>query len=145
MAKSQSKLSIEFDGFEDVLKQLRQLEGDIKGTCERALIESFNYVTAGLAAASEPHNRTGKMMSSLRRTADVQWTGDKASCAVGFDISGGGLPSIFLMYGTPRRQPTQIKADKKMYKALFGKATKNAVSEIQRKEFYREIDRIMGG
>lgn len=53
-----------------------------------------------------------------------------ASVEVGFSIRAGGLPSIFLMYGTPRMRP-----DKALYNAIYGASTLRAVSEKQAEVF----------
>ena len=51
----------------------------------------------------------------------------------------GGLPSIFLMYGTPR-----MKKDSKVYNAVYGKKTMDEVSMIQALIFADAINNHFG-
>ena len=81
-----------------------------------------------------PHRRTGDTEESLKRNADVTWIGTAAEVEVGFDIDNGGLPSVFLMYGTPKMKP-----DRKLYNAIYGAKTKKEIAELQEKEFRKCI------
>ena len=74
---------------------------------------------------------------SLKRTAAVEWNGTVAEIGIGFKISQGGLPSIFLMYGTPKIQP-----DKNLYAAIYGSKTKKEVKTIQEDIFAEEIAKL---
>ena len=98
-----NKLSIDFKGFDTIKKQLDQLGGDAtKRAVDEALRASQQIVAEKVSAAMTPHNYTGKTKKSIITNAPVEWTGDTAAVGVGFNIVGGGLPSIFLMYGTRR-------------------------------------------
>ena len=147
-----SKLKIEFDGFEEVVARLSKLEGDVKGTTEKALKESRDYVTPKLHSAMAKHRKTGQTESAIRNSEPVSWSGTVASIPVGFDIYNGGLPSIFLMYGakphrigrgTPRMHPG-TKQDKNLYNAIYGSATRNAIKQIQEDIFYDAIRKADG-
>ena len=135
---SKNKMSLEFDGFIQLSEKLLKLGGDLEGVTEKALKKSFDAVTPGIEAAIEPHKLTGKTQSTLRRTGDVKWTGTIAEVPVGFDISGGGLPSIFLMYGTPHMKP-----DRKLYNSIYGAKTKKKVKELQAAAFSEELEKVM--
>lgn len=132
-----NKTRIEFDGFEEVIARLTKLDGDIKGVTEKALRETHKVITKKAETAIAPHKQTGDTEKSLKRNAEIEWVGTLASVEVGFDISHGGLPSIFLMYGTPR-----MKKDQNLYNAFFGNKTKKEVMELQEKLFYDEIRRL---
>ena len=91
-----------------------------------ALIKSHEYVTPKLAAEIQKHYRTGRTANSLDTNPKVNYQGDYISIGVGFHISEGGLPSIFLMYGTPKMPP-----DINLYNAVYGSETKKALRKIQ--------------
>ena len=132
MAKN--KIGLQFDGFEEVVAQLEKLEGDIKGVIEEALIESQRYVTDNVKADMIPHHRTGRTEESIISDENVTWEGAVASIGVGFDISNGGLASIFLMYGTPR-----MRKDAKLYADVYGNKTKKDIGKIQEEILQRAV------
>lgn len=134
-----NKTRIEFDGFEKVIARLTKLGADVSKIAEEALKETHKYVTEQAETAIRPHHLTGATEKSLKKQANVEWVGTLASVETGFDISNGGLPSIFLMYGTPR-----MKKDQKLYNAFFGGKTKNEINKIQEDIFYNEIRRLNG-
>lgn len=132
-----NKAKIEFDGFDEVVSRITNLGGDVKGITEKALKETHKIITAKAEEAIKPHYKTGATEKSLNRDAKISWAGTIGSVEVGFDISNGGLPSIFIMYGTPR-----MKKDQKLYNAFFGKSTKNEVMQAQEEIFNDEIRRL---
>lgn len=132
-----NKTRIEFDGFEEVIARLTKLDGDIKSVTEKALRETHKVITHNAATAIAPHKETGATEKSLKRNAEIEWVGSEASVETGFSIRQGGLPSIFLMYGTPR-----MKKDQNLYNAFFGNKTKKEVMELQERIFYEEIRRL---
>ena len=132
-----NKTRIEFEGFEEVIARLKKLDGDIKGVTEKALRETHKVITKNAETAIAPHKQTGATEKSLKRNAEIEWAGSVASVETGFSIRNGGLPSIFLMYGTPR-----MKKDQNLYNAFFGNKTKKEVMELQETIFYDEIRRL---
>lgn len=134
-----NKTRIEFDGFEEVIARLTKLDGDVKGITEKALRETHKVITKKAEAAIAPHKQTGATAKSLKRNAEIKWVGSLASVETGFDLSHGGLPSIFLMYGTPR-----MSKDQNLYNAFFGNKTKKEIMELQENMFYDEIRRLEG-
>lgn len=134
-----AKIKLEIDGFENLIARLRELDGDIKGTTEEALKDSKRFVHKQLGRAMEKHNRTFGTVRSLDSSSGVQWAGTIATINVGFDISNGGLPSVFLMYGTPK-----IKKDQNLYNAIYGKNTRAEIQRIQEDVFYEAMQRAGG-
>lgn len=132
------KLGIQFDGFDQTLKHLEAMNRGVKQPVETALKQSHQIVVQSVeqAITASPYdfNRTGTTKGSLRESPEIEWDGTNAICPVGFDISHGGLPSIFLMYGTPRITP-----DRKLYNSIFGKSVRNKVSEAQARIFQEYI------
>lgn len=135
-----NKFKLEFSGFEELSLQLQKLGGDLKATTEDALKSTHSHITPKLRSDIQKHRRSGGTERSLVTDAKVQWNGDIASIDVGFDIKNGGLPSVFLMHGTPR-----VKPDKKLYQDIYGSKTKKEVAEIQEKEFSKAIQKHLGG
>lgn len=131
---------MQFDGFTDVIHQLEQLEVDVRQTVTGALQEAGQLVTEQARAAIQPHRRTGKTEASLIENPPVEWTGTQAAVNVGFDINNGGLPSIFLMYGTPR-----MKKDIKLYNAVYGTETKKKIEQIERDALDNAVEKAMQG
>lgn len=134
-----AKTRIEFEGFDEVIARLSQLEGDVKGTTEQALQKTKQYIHENLKIAMQKHNRTFATVKSLDEGSRVNWQGSIGSIDVGFDISNGGLPSIFLMYGTPR-----IRKDQKLYDAIYGEKTKDEIMKLQEEIFFDAIRKAGG-
>lgn len=141
MAKN--KMTVDFSAFEQLKKQLDEIGGDAtKQAIDSALKASQQLVAEQVSAAMEPHTFTGKTKKSIVNTAQVEWTGDTAAVDVGFDITGGGLASIFLMYGTKLHGQPHITPDRKLYNAVYGPQTRKKVLEIQEKAFYEVLGRF---
>lgn len=133
------KFGLEFEGFDEMLNRLERLDGDVKPTTEKALKATHAHITPTLHRAMTKHKRTGDTEKSIVEQAKVKWSGGVASVEVGFDISNGGLPSIFLMYGTPK-----MKKDQNLYNAIFSKKTREEVKAIQEEIFWNEVRRLEG-
>ena len=139
-----AKVAVEFAGFDEVLKKLNKLGADTKQITEDALQKSFDIVTKKAEAAIAKPNlpaggkfSTGRTEESLTRTLEVTWTGTEASAPVGFNIKKGGLPSIFVMYGTPRYMKVQA-----VYDAFYSSATEGEVLNAQREVFFKAMEEL---
>lgn len=131
------KFGLEFEGMDQMIKRITDLGGNVKTVTEKALKESHSYSTKLLHEAIAPHKRSGRTEQSLVDSSNVKWVGDTASVEVGFDISNGGLASVFLMHGTPK-----IKKDQKLYNAVYGKQTQQEIARIQQNIFYEELRKL---
>ena len=148
-----TKMSLSGDIFAEYADKLEKLGGNLRRAAEKALEESAEYVNKNLKNDIKSHKRTQQTEKSLRDEEKVKWSGTTAEIGVGFDISHGGLASIFLMYGTPKHGPVGkrpgatghpgTKQDKKLYNDVYGTATKRKVQEIQEKVFAEDIEKIM--
>lgn len=130
---------IEIDGFDEMMARLSEVKGAAKSTSEKALKATHSYVTKEAEKTIKSHKQSGDTEESLRKKPEINWSGSVAEVKVGFDISNGGLPSIFLMYGTPR-----MKKDQKLYNAFYGKNTKEKVKELQEDIFHSAIRKVGG-
>lgn len=139
-----ARMKLEIEGFDQILNKLKALDANAKKVAEKALTDCFKITTekskVGMAKPNLPAGgdySTGKTLSTLLERPKVEWTGDTATVRVGFDISEGGFPSIFLMYGTPR-----MKKDQKLYNAFYGAQTKREITEAIENALYNEIRRL---
>lgn len=135
-----NKIGLEFKGWDEVIANFEHAGGDIKQATEAALKASKQVITPGARAAIARHRRTGRTEASLDTNMNVEWDGFTASIDVGFHIRQGGLPSIFLMYGTPRVAP-----DKTLYNSIYGPRIKKQVAKIQEDAVNKVISRTIGG
>lgn len=142
---ARNKLSVDFTGVDRYIERLQELGGEsTRRAIEGALKASQAYVANSAAQAMKPHDKTGAVSRSIVRNAPVEWTGDTvAAIPVGFKISDGGLPSIFLMYGTKVHGQPHITPDRALYNAVYGAKVKRKVRELQRAAFDKVIERVM--
>jgi hypothetical protein len=138
-----NKLTIDFDGFDILQKRLTELGGDAKQAAENALVESHKIVTQKVTAAMVKHRESGDTADAIISAPVVKWTGDTAAVDVGFDIVGGGLPSIFLMYGTQLYGQPHITPDRNLYNAVYGAQTRKEIRAVQEAEYSNAIERAM--
>lgn len=146
MSKYTNKMGIEFEGFDEAIKRLEKLEGDVRSVTEKALKETHKIVTAAAEESAQKANlpakgkySKGDTLNSLKREASIEWSGTEAKVPVGFSISNGGIASIFMIYGTPRKMKNQ-----KMYNAFWGNQIHAEVLKAQEDIFYEEISKLGG-
>ncbi|MBO4520708.1 MAG: hypothetical protein J5787_05825 [Alphaproteobacteria bacterium] len=155
MAKNKG-WGINFEGFTNLSERYQKLGGDLKKIADECLEFIPAKVNPGLDKAISKHKRTGKTAKSLVKGQKPTWTGDTATIQVGFDISHGGLPSVFLMYGTAKHTPRNqygtpkragakdnpgIKADKNLYNAIYGAQFQKEISAEQEKIYTDAIQK----
>lgn len=128
-----AKIGLQLKGFEDLMEDLNKLGGDLNAVTTEALEKSHAMVTPEIIKAMGKHNRSHATEKSIDRSGKVYWKGDVAEVGIGFDISNGGLPSVFLMYGTPKHAPNHpgTSADKKLYGAIYGSTMRKKLSDLQ--------------
>lgn len=138
MAKN--KIGLEFSGFDELIERLDASGGDVKEAVDKSLEVANKIVSRKLSEDMKKHRQTGETEKSIIKNATIEWDGMTASVGVGFDFGKGGLPSVFLMYGTPRMKP-----DKKIYNDIYGSKTKKEIGEEQEKIFLEMIAKKLGG
>lgn len=141
-----AKFSLEFAGFDEVLKKLNKLEADIKPVAEEALTKTHEIITKKAEAAIQKSNlpasgkySTGQTERSIKRDAQITWSGTEGSVSIGFNIKKGGLASIFLMYGTPR-----MVKDQALYDAFWSEQTEGEIMNVQKEIFYKALGELEG-
>lgn len=156
MASSKNKITLSFPGMKETFEKFEKMDLAIGPAVTEALQESYNYVTSHLADQIEQHHRTGKTAESLLKNENVQVEGTTYFINVGFDVSNGGLASIFLMYGSPKHAITRYHGKKKstwnhpgmdadavLYDLVFGPATKSVIEKIQKKTFEKRMEGLL--
>lgn len=112
----------------------------VKRAVEDGMIATKQKVNPLVTTAMQPGNlpaggkySTGGTMEKLNTDLTVNWDGNTASLKLGFDLTGDGLTSIFLMYGTPKMQPA----------AGLREALQENPRKISRKEMQAAIKNIL--
>ena len=135
-----NRVRLQFDGFQEYAERIDKLNGDLKSIMTEALVESKKLVTPGIKKRMEKHHRTGITEKQIDDVTGVTWNGPIGEIKIGFEFGDGeGLPSIFLMYGTPR-----MKKDTALYNSIYGAKVKKQISELQKEIFERELQRLGG-
>lgn len=137
-------VNLEFTGFDEILKKLTKLEADTQKIAEEALTETHKIITAKAESAVAKSNLPahgkfshGETEKSIKRDPDITWNGTIGSVAVGYNIKKGGLPSIFMMYGSPRYMKVQA-----VYDAFYGSQTEGEVRNAQKEIFYKAMEEL---
>lgn len=139
--KSGKMFSMQFSGAASMLTRFDELSASgCAKAIGQALRETHKIVTPKLHAEMKKHNRTGKVEASIVDDARVTIEGDYISMPVGFDLDHGGLPSIWLMYGTPKQAP-----DTALYEALFGRKTAGEIARVQRQAIKQAMEKYING
>ena len=135
-----NRVRLQFDGFQEYAERIDKLNGDLKSIMTEALVESKKLVTPDIKKRMEKHHRTGITEKQIDDVTGVTWNGPIGEIKIGFEFGDGeGLPSIFLMYGTPR-----MKKDTALYNSIYGAKVKKQISELQKEIFERELQRLGG-
>lgn len=82
----------------------RAVQGGMLATKKQVNAEVTTAMQSGNLPAGGKYS-TGDTMGHLNEEMTVDWEGNMARLKVGFNMEGGGITSIFLMYGTPRHAP----------------------------------------
>lgn len=156
MSNAKSKITLEFPGIKETIERFEKMDLAIGPAVTEALQKSYDYVTSHLADQIEQHHRTGKTAESLLKNEKVQVEGATYFIHVGFDVSNGGLASIFLMYGSPKHVVTRYHGKKKstwnhpgmdadaiLYDLVFGPTTKTEIAKIQKRTFEKGMEGLL--
>lgn len=139
-----SKMKLDFDGFSEIVKRFEKLDADIKPVVEKALTETHRIVTEKANFAVQKPNlpaggkfSSGNTARSLVTHPEIEWKGTVASVFVGFDIEHGGLPSVFMIHGTPSYMKNQL-----LYDAFYGDQTIGEVRRVQKEIFTEAMEAL---
>lgn len=151
MGKDYGKsFGVSFTGFDKLAQKYSKLVGTgLKPVIEDCLKVPPAVINPLIKRDMQPHNKNNYTIDSLETENDIYWSGLEATVYVGFHISQGGLPSVFLMYGTARHYPKDkpeghTKADERLAEDIIGPRTQRTISDKQAKVFDKGIKRLMG-
>lgn len=99
-----SKAKIEFYGTDELIRKIEKAGGNVEKAIIEALKQSSEKPKAEMLSYIRRHRQTGATEDSF--TEEFKSKNDKIYMRIGFDIKRGGLPALFLNYGTPRIQPS---------------------------------------
>lgn len=134
---SKNSLKLELTGVEELLSSIQKMGGDINQAAEKAILASAQPFHQDLQQAIQKHRRSGLTESTLKSPEKVQWEGNRCTLEVGFSIKAGGLPALFLEYGTPRQRARPfirpaIQRCRKSAQAIQQNTLNDLLKEIQR-------------
>lgn len=132
------RIGLDMTELEDYVARFDGYESELKRAIEAALIATKTEITKNLRKDMAKHRKTGDTEKSIDKNYRVKWEGMKATIDIGFKFPEG-LPSIFLMYGTPK-----MPKDRKLYNDIYGAATKRKAKEVQAEAFEKVLRRIGG-
>lgn len=131
-----AKMSITFDGFNELAEMIDKANLDLKSAVNEALEETADIAKATLIPAAAIYDRKGlkgyakgKMYRSMLRDKPISWEGSVATVRTGFSAErskAGFMHSIFVMYGTPR-----MAKDPKIYNAIKGTKVRKEIAQKQ--------------
>lgn len=135
-----AKMSIEFAGFDELMEKFNRLDARSKEIAEEALKKGHEIITAKAESSESQYPAggrfsTGSTARSLQKSAKITWHGTEASVDVGFNIKKGGLPSIFMMYGTPRYMKVQS-----MYDAFYSSQVEGEVLSAAKEIYLKALE-----
>lgn len=94
---------INYYGTDEVVRKLDDLGENVEDIVFNALLESAEKPKEEMLNFIKNHKRTGITEGSFKETLKKE--DGKIYLEIGFDIKRGGLPALFLNYGTPRQEP----------------------------------------
>ena len=146
-----AKMTVDFSGMDAYIKKLSAFEGAAKRAADTALKKTQSLIAEQVTEAMKPHEKSGGTAEQIIRSKPTEWTGSTAKVPVGFEIGdtdqqkeGDRLASVFLMYGTKIHGQPHEKPDRNLYNAIYGKATKAKIHEIQKAAFESAIREVFG-
>lgn len=139
---ARKKFQLEFEGWEELVKQFESLGGDTVELTEKILTATHEHITPKIhdkmAKSNLPaHGKysSGDTEKQIIDDVNIEWAGTGATVDVGFSLDESIIP-IFLMKGTPT-----MNAVKGLNSALYGSQTKKEIAELQENIFVEEINR----
>ena len=145
MAKK-SKWAFRFDEMEALAAKIEKMGGSLEEAVEDALQGTHDLITPKLAQNIARHTVSGDTEKSLDKAPAVTWKNPLvAQVNIGFDLTSGGVPSIFLMWGTPKRKASEMPVDKKLKNAAFGPSVKREVAKLQREALEAYLQKTLRG
>ena len=146
MAKKKSKWAFRFDEMAALSERLENMGGDLQKAVDTALKSTHEYITPQLSSGIARHDFSGDTAETLERSPHVVWaTPLKAKVSIGFNLKEGGIPSIYLMWGTPKRKASEMPVDIAFRNSAFGPKVKREVAKLQRGALEAAVEALKRG
>lgn len=147
MSKS---FGVQFKGFDEQVQKMYQMVGsELKPVIEDCLKFIPDKINPNLTRDMKRHTKysSGRTLASLETENPITWSGTEASIPVGFHIRRGGLPSVFLMYGTARHAPNNpgVQQDVALHDDIMGDRLEKEIANEQKRIYDRGVKKIWGG
>lgn len=117
-----SRCIMKLTGYEEIIQDIENSTGEIESAMERALTKAGELTVAEYEEAIEQHYLSGVTEESLQKSPSIKKEGTKLIMKTGFDLTKGGLASIYLDRGTPKQRPIKyvdkIKRSRKIKDAI---------------------------
>ena len=102
-----TKAVLTFKGFDDLLETIKEADGEIKPSVEKALKAGADEVTAEIRQGFEKHGISTNPIIE----PEVKWDGNVASAEIGWKVGSynaknpsDGMKALFIEFGTATRQ-----------------------------------------
>ena len=132
MAKKKAKARIITEGSKELLEQIESMGGNIEKALIKAIEASGRVATLQYRKVIEEHHQTGITEESLVADPKAEVNGSKIVMRTGFNVTKGGLASIYLDRGTPKQKPVNYVDRIKKNKEVTG-AVEKVLDEEWRK------------
>ena len=119
-----AKTTLKITGYEELLQDIADMEGDVEEAVERALKKAGDLAVQEYEKVAEDHFYAGITKESIVTSPNIKKEGTKIVMRTGYDIKEGGLASIYLDKGTPKQKPLNYMAKIKRNRKI-----KNAIGE----------------
>lgn len=128
-------IKITLTGFEELLSKIEKAGGTIDNAAEQCVKQSATIMQAELKTQMQNADVDSGLINRMP-PPQIEKEGNKIAARVGYkkgaynpnDLSDG-YEAVFINFGTPKRQPTQIKA-----RGFIAKAKKKARPQIKKKQ-----------
>ena len=125
-----SKCTMSFTGFEEIVRDIEKIGGDLPGAIEKAVEKSGEIATQEYLKVVDKHRYSGITEDSIVKNLKAKNDGRRITLQTGFDLKKGGSASIFLDRGVPTIKPLKFIA-----KIKRNKAVKGAIEDTLEKEW----------
>lgn len=103
-------ITLKFQGFEDLVKEIEKANGSINQACESAIKQSAQIMQSELKAQMADANVPNELISAMP-SPEIETSGNRITARVGYKKGAynpnnlsTGYKVLFLNYGTPNRK-----------------------------------------
>lgn len=142
--KGGSYIQLNLEGFDELLEKIEKLGGSIQSAVDTCMRQSAQIQQKELKAQMQKSKVDGKLINRMP-PPQISWDYGQCTARVGYkkgkynpDDLSDGYKVVFLNYGTPRREPSQMRA------LGFLKRAKNKARPQIKKLQEETLNKILG-